>query len=202
MLKKRSVSVAARDSKLSCMQVKEVEALYPMFSFEKRLVKTRGDHDQKTSLREMDKTDFFTREIDQMLLKRECDLAIHSAKDLPDPLPDGLEVLVLTEGVDSSDSLVVRGELKKGMVIATSSQRREEAVKMLCPSVNFVDIRGTIEMRLAKWERGEVDGVVLAEAALIRLGLTHLPRVTLPGPVAKHQGRLAIVGRRGENPLS
>ena len=117
-----------------------------------------------------------------MLLKGECRLAIHSAKDLPDPLPKGLCLAALTKGVDSSDSLVFReGEkLPPNGVVATSSERREECVRLLYPDARFVDLRGNIQQRLSLLIQGRVDGVVVAEAALIRLGLTHLNRIKLP----------------------
>lgn len=199
MLKKRSepfsVKVGARASTLSKRQVEEVQALLPDILLEPIYVKTTGDYDRTTSLRTLEKTDFFTREIDAMLLKGACRLAIHSAKDLPDPLPKGLKLIALTKGVDPSDSLVLREKesLKKGVVIATSSVRREEMVRALMPDVAFVDIRGTIEERLAHMHRKKVDGVVIAEAALIRLGLTHLNRIRLPGETAPLQGRLALI---------
>ncbi len=165
-------------------------------------VETRGDLDQITSLRTLDKTDFFTRELDQLLLNGAIDVAIHSAKDLPDPLPDGLVIAAMTKGVDSRDALVLReGEtlesLPSNAWIATSSERREEAVRRLRKDLQFKDIRGTIHARLAKLDTGEADGVVIAEAALIRLKLTHLNRIYLPGPTAEGQGRLAILVKDG-----
>lgn len=203
----RFIKVGARNSPLSKRQVEEVyrelTSFFPEIVFETLYVKTMGDKDRVTSLRTLDKTDFFTREIDGMTLKGECRIGIHSAKDLPDPLAHGLELIALTKGVDSSDSLVFRpGEgLKKGSKIATSSFRREQSVLDLENEVQFVDIRGTIEERLAKLDRGEVDGVVIAEAALIRLGLTHLNRITLPGETAPLQGRLAIVARQNDEEM-
>jgi len=155
-------------------------------------METKGDKDKKTSLRALGKSDFFTKELDEMLLKGEIDCAIHSAKDLPDPIPEGLVVVALTKGLDSRDSLVFK-ELKPGATVATSSERREELVRAWRPDLQFVDLRGTIGERLAKMEQGEVDGVVIAECALIRLGLTHLNRVFFPGP--EMQGRLAVVAR-------
>lgn len=198
------LTVAARSSPLSQVQVDEVlyetQLLYPEIEFETTLVTTIGDRDQQTSLRTLDKTDFFTRDVDQLVLSGQCRIAVHSAKDLPDPIPAGLKVVAVTEGIDPSDSLVMRhGEslssLPKGATIATSSVRREEIVKALRPDLKFVDIRGTIGQRLQKLNSGEVDGVVIAEAALIRLNLVHLNRETLPGETVPGQGKLAIVGR-------
>lgn len=200
----------ARPSPLSLAQVREVQQLLskhrPHITIEPLVIETIGDRDQKTSLRSLEKTDFFTRDIDQSLLRGDCRIAIHSAKDLPEPLPAGLQLAALTEGVDSSDSLVFRpGEhlasLPPGAVIATSSERRESAVLALRPNLSFIDVRGTIHQRLALLDHNRADGVVIAEAALIRLGLTHLPRITLPGETVPLQGRLAILSRQGDEEM-
>lgn len=184
--------VGARSSPLSRVQVEEVKREFHL-DFEVVWVETRGDLDKTTSLRGLEKTDFFTRELDQMLLKGEIDAAIHSAKDLPDPLPQGLWVAALSRGVDPRDSLVIKKKPVK--TIATSSLRREKIVRHLFPDALFVDLRGTIQERLEQ----EVDALVIAEAALIRLQLTHLERIFLPGPSAPLQGKLAIVCRTGES---
>lgn len=185
----------ARSSPLSRAQVEEIKQEFGLF-FDVLWVETVGDLDKETSLREMEKTDFFTRELDQLLLGRKIDAAIHSAKDLPDPLPKGLKVAAFSKGVDPRDSLVIKREPIR--LVATSSVRREEAVRALFPECEFVDMRGTIHERLEK----DVDGVVIAEAALIRLNLTHLPRIFLPGPTAPMQGKLAIVCRTETDLLS
>lgn len=193
------ITIAARDSLLSKVQVEEVLLAYNIaHPVQTRFIETLGDRDQITSLRPLDKTDFFTRDIDLILLRKEADMAIHSAKDLPDPIPEGLEIVTITEGVDSRDVLVLRKNMKledlmPGALIATSSDRREEAVQALRADLNFTDIRGPIHTRLMKLVTGQVDGVVIAEAALIRLGLTHLTRVYLPGETTPLQGRLAIL---------
>lgn len=198
------IIVGARKSPLSQAQVQEVLTELRQknirVSFQPEFVETIGDKDQKTSLRSIGKTDFFTREVDEMLLKGQCRIAIHSAKDLPDPLPSGLCVAALTQGQDPADSLVLRpGEslfsLPVGAIVATSSERREAAVRRLFSYLNFVDLRGTIAQRLAKLDTREVDAVVVAEAALIRLGLTHLNRIVLSGETAPYQGQLAVVVR-------
>lgn len=184
--------VGARSSPLSRAQVEEVRREFNL-EFDVIWVETRGDKDKKSSLRGLEKTDFFTRELDQMVLVGQIDAAIHSAKDLPDPLPKGLTIAALSKGIDPRDSLVIRREPLQ--VVATSSQRREEAVRTLFPNCTFVDLRGTIEERLQK----DVDGVVIAEAALIRLQLTHLKRILLPGFTVPLQGKLAIVCRENES---
>lgn len=200
----QTISVASRASPLARVQVSEVltdlRHLYPAVEFSCIFQKTVGDIDKLTSLRSLDKTDFFTRELDHMVFAGQCRIAIHAAKDLPEPLPKGLEVIAITRGVDSSDVLVLReGEslaaLPSGALIATSSVRREKAVRQLRNDVIFVDVRGTIEERLQRLLDGRADGVVVAEAALIRLGLTHLNRMWLPGETVPLQGKLAVVSR-------
>jgi hydroxymethylbilane synthase len=204
-----SISVAARTSALSRAQVAEVlcelQRFFPKVQFSTRWIETRGDRDLKTSLRLLDKTDFFTREIDQMLLNQECRIAIHSAKDLPDPLPKGLSLVAVTKGVSPLDVLVTRkGETLPqlcGAKVGVSSLRREEGIRQLLPHAQCVDIRGTIERRLAQLEEGLVDALVVAEAALIRLGLTDLSYIPLPCTPAPMQGRLAIIAREEDSEM-
>lgn len=210
LIDSQNISVGARTSPLSRAQVKEIlEALhryYPTIQFDVHYFSTTGDQDQATSLRTLDKTDFFTKEIDKALLTGECRIGIHSAKDLPSPLPQGLRLICLTEGVDPADVLVMReGEtletLPPQACIATSSTRREESVKQLREDLTFCDLRGTIDKRLAQLESRDADGVVVAEAALIRLGLTHLNRIRLPGITTEGQGQLAILARENDHAM-
>lgn len=200
------IVVGARGSLLSQVQVEEVlsqlRTVHPQILFEPIWVNTTGDKDQTTSLRTLEKTDFFTREIDALQQRGDCRISIHSAKDLPDPLPQGLTLIALTQGVDPSDVLVFRGkELPLNAKVATSSERRERNLKNWRSDVECVDIRGSIPARLECLERGEIDAVVVAEAALIRLQLTHLPRTRLPGEVAPLQGQLAILAREGDTEM-
>lgn len=196
------IKIGARSSPLSRAQVEEFSKewiqYHPFLILDPVYVESPGDRDQKTSLRSLEKTDFFTRDLDEMLLAKTIRIAVHSAKDLPDPIPHGLTVAALTRGVDPRDSLVFRqGEsleaLRSGALIGTSTVRREETVRQLRSDISFVDLRGQIGKRLAKLEEGDVDGVVIAEAALIRLQLTHLNRIFLPRATNPLQGRLAVV---------
>lgn len=204
------ISIGARASPLSQAQVKEIwEALqhfHPHVQFEIHTLSTIGDRDQTTSLRTLGRTDFFTKDIDTYVLEGQCRLGIHSAKDLPNPLTEGLSLLCLTRGLDAADVLVLRAQdtlhsLPMGARIATSSVRREEAVRQLRPDLSFCDLRGTIEHRLTKLDTREADGVVVAEAALIRLNLTHFNRIRLPGPTVEGQGQLAVVGRADDQEM-
>ena len=204
------IIVGARGSKLSVTQVEEIlEALTSHASeveFEPVWVKTTGDLDLKSSLRPMDKTNFFTKEIDQMLLDGKCQVAIHSAKDLSDPLPKGLKLIALTKGKDPSDSLVMReGEaletLKKNGVVGSSSVRRDKMIQGLRPDLHSVEVRGTIEKRLEKLFSGEIDALVVARAALIRLGLDSLNHISLPGETASLQGKLAVIAKEEDEEM-
>lgn len=198
------LTVGSRSSPLAKTYMDEIlDALrpfHPEVEFEVHYCTSPGDRDLSLSLRTLGKTDFFTRDIDKMILEGRCRLGFHSAKDLPDPLTAGLSVICLTKGIDSSDSLVLKDGVKLAdfttpPTIATSSYRREEMVRLIRPDAIFCDLRGTIEQRLAKLATGEADGVVIAEAALIRLKLTHLNRIKLPGETVEGQGQLAVVAR-------
>jgi len=201
--KKFSIEAGARSSPLSRAQAEEIAAGWPQIDLRMHWVETTGDLDRTTSLRALGKSDFFTRELDEMVLAGKVRIAIHSAKDLPDPMPEGLCVATLTKGIDPRDCIVLRPKesLSSGMVIATSSERREEAVRQLEADVCFIDLRGTIAERLSKLESGEADGVVVAVAALIRLKLVNLNCVYLPGPTVPGQGQLAVVCRADDEEM-
>lgn len=204
------VKVAARASPLSRAQVEEVErelrTFHPYVNFSPEWVQTHGDQDRSTSLRALGKSDFFTREVDAKVLAGACRVSVHSAKDLPESFPKGLKLLALTRGVDPRDALVFREEmsfktLPRGARIGTSSGRRDEMLKAMRSDFICTDVRGTIEERLELIDQGVIDGLVVAEAALIRLGLTHLPRLILEGETAPLQGRLAILAREDDEEM-
>lgn len=201
------IKVAARDSLLSKAQVSEVEkelaAIYKDATFFYIFVKTKGDKDLSVSLLDTEKTNFFTEEVDDLVLSSIADVGIHSAKDLPDPLPEDLEIYALTKGVDPRDSLVLSPntnlqDLGACPKIGTSSFRRMEMIKRILPNAQIVDIRGTIDRRLSLLEEGVVDALIIAEAALIRLNLTEINRIILDGRPAPMQGRLAVVGKKND----
>lgn len=204
------IKVAGRDSPLSNAQIDEVldELLqyHQNIAFEKILMKTTGDFDLKTSLRDLDKTDFFTRQVDECLMKRRCHIAVHSAKDLPKTVPEGLSIIAITKGVDPRDSLVLKEgitlkNLRQGAVIGTSSKGREEALLAIRPDLEFMDVRGPIHKRLEYLQQPLIDGVVIAEAAIIRLKLQLLNRVILENKTAPLQGRLAIIARSNDTEM-
>ena len=204
------IKVAARSSALSRAQVQEaygeISQHHPQIRFEPIWMQTSGDLDLKRSLRTLDKSDFFTREIDLFQLSGGCRISIHSAKDLPEPLAEGLCLVALTSGVGSADVLVLREKesidsLAFAARIGTSSQRREENVRALRSDFVCVDIRGSIEQRLALLDNVVIDGLVVAQAALLRLKLMHRNSIKLPGETAIGQGQLAIITRRGDEQM-
>jgi hydroxymethylbilane synthase len=204
------LAVGARSSALSRAQVEEVllslRLHYSEISFDPIWISTYGDADLLQSLKGMDKTDFFTREIDQMLLHEQIRIAIHSAKDLPSPLPAGIVCVALTKGVDPSDSLVLRDAdsleaLPEGAKIATSSIRREAMIRKIRSDLTCVEVRGPVDQRLQALYEGYIDGLVVAEAALIRLNKTDCNRIRLAGPVAEFQGQLAVLARLGDSQM-
>ncbi len=200
-----SISVVARGSPLSRAQVSEVQemlkTIHPDSHFVCSYLDTTGDKDQHSSLMEMEKTNFFTKEIDEYLLSGKARIAIHSAKDLPDPLPKGLSLVALTRNISNRDILVLKAPLetlKPCARIGTSSMRRHVSIKSLLPDAECIDIRGTIEKRMKMIETGSLDGVVIAEAALLRLGLKVPYQIALEENLSPLQGRLAVVAREDD----
>ena len=148
----------------------------------------------------------FVREIEQALLDGEVDLAVHSAKDLPTDLPEGLEIAGVPERADPRDAYVGAvgklGDVPEGARIGTSSLRRRAQLLALRPDLEVVDVRGNVDTRLAKLEAGEFDGMVLAAAGLMRLGrgeeiafMLELDQF-IPAP---GQGALVIEAKHAEN---
>ena len=170
---------------------------------------TMGDKDKITPLDKVEIPDFFTREIDNALLSGEIDLAVHSSKDLAERLTDGLAVIFETESLSPYDALVSRENLKlkellQGSRIGVSSQRRKEQIRRLRTDLTMVDIRGNIKERVCLIDEGKVDAVVVAHAALIRLGLeARLAEVFSLDffPTHPKQGKLAVVSRENDKDI-
>ncbi|MDR1675714.1 MAG: uroporphyrinogen-III C-methyltransferase, partial [Tannerella sp.] len=145
--------------------------------------------------------DFFTRELDERLTGNSADVAVHSAKDLPYPLPSELEVCALLKAADQTDALVSRGHLPldglpQGARVGTSSAARRNELLQRRPDLEIVSIRGSIGERIAQVNSGHVDALVVAACALKRLGLDDRIAEILPFRTHPLQGHLAIVGRK------
>ncbi|NQT95030.1 MAG: hydroxymethylbilane synthase, partial [Candidatus Omnitrophica bacterium] len=207
--------VGTRKSPLALRQVVEalraIKASFPDMLIEVLPIDTYGDKDKDTPVSDTEGSDFFTREIDNALLEKRIDFAVHSAKDLPDEPKEGIIVAAMTESIDPYDVIVSKDglglkELAKGAVIGTSSKRRKESLKKFRPDFNIVDIRGNIEERLELLDNGakNLDAIVIAAAGLIRLGLEN--RITQKIPIniiEPHplQGCLAVVIREQDRGL-
>ncbi len=201
------IRIGVRPSPLAVRQVEEVleflKGMYPEATFVVQTIFTRGDKDKTTPLSEVKEADFFTREIDEALLRGDIDVAVHSSKDLPIVLPQGLKVLFETESISRFDALVSKGnhkltELALGSRIGVSSQRRRNDLKVLRDDLKIVDVRGNIEERLALIDVGKIDALILAHAALIRLGLEEKIAEVFPLDIFRthpKQGSLSLVAQ-------
>ncbi|MDO8674793.1 MAG: uroporphyrinogen-III C-methyltransferase [Candidatus Omnitrophota bacterium] len=206
---KSSLKIGSRSSRLALAQVKEIVRLVEAqnsASLQYQLITytTAGDRDKKTSLTRQPGDDFFTDTLDQALLKGDIDIAVHSAKDLPQHIPAGLEIFALTETLDDRDAWVglrAFADLPKGTKVGTSSILRQKQIKELRPDVHIVDIRGTIEERIELVKQGKVDGIVVAACALKRLGLEKKIKDIFPWEGMALQGQLAVVGRAKDTAL-
>lgn len=205
--------IGTRRSPLAIKQVEEFIALTKKISpdIEPEIFEldTSGDMDKSIPISEIEGTDFFTREIDRALLDGKIDIAVHSAKDLPETLPAGLMIAAITESIDRHDVLVSKNglklrELSKGAKIATSSIRRKTALKAFRDDLQIVDIRGNINERLQTLDTSDLDAVLIASAGLIRLGLVDRITEWLPFLIMQPhplQGSLAVVVREDSNEL-
>jgi hydroxymethylbilane synthase len=165
---------------------------------EVRVIRTTSDHHPETPLSVIDRRDVFTRQLDEALLEGGIHLAIHSLKDVPTELPEGITLAAITERRDPSDVLVSDERydvdaLPDGAVVATSSLRRRAQLLHRRPDLRIVEIRGNVDTRVRKMRAGEADAVVLARAGLDRLDLD-APHSVIPADVmlpAVGQGSLA-----------
>ncbi|KAA6334125.1 Uroporphyrinogen-III C-methyltransferase [termite gut metagenome] len=200
------LTVTARNSLLSQLQVKEVFGLFPSLKYRMVPVETFGDKNKHISLTDAVAPDFFTRELDEMLIHKDADIAVHSAKDIPYPMPAELEVFALLEAGDKTDSLVSKNNLRLSQLptkarVGTSSAMRKVELLAYRSDLEVVGIRGTIEERIAQVDNGTMDAIIVATCALKRLGMEHRIADTLPFKTHPLQGNLAIVGRKDREDL-
>ena len=176
--------IGTRGSPLALWQANETKrllaaahpALAASDAIEIRVIKTTGDRIQDRTLAEAGGKGLFTKEIEEALIAGEIDLAVHSMKDVPTWLPDGLGIVTILEREDPRDALIAaRGakqiaDLPQGAVVGTASLRRGAQLLARRPDIKIVPLRGNVETRLAKVERGDVQATFLAIAGLKRLG--------------------------------
>lgn len=168
------IKVGTRPSPLAVRQAREIEAALGSRAFELVRIETRGDKDRLTPFSYIEGSDFFTREIEQALIRGEIDAAVHSAKDLEESVPAQLKVAAITASVSPYECLVSRGnrklnELSWGARIGTSSTKRKEALLKYRSDFTIRDLRGNIEERIAQLDSGDFEAIIVAHAALVRL---------------------------------
>ncbi len=185
----RTLRIGTRGSPLALAQAHEVRARLaaahglPEDAFEIRVYKTTGDTIQDRPLAEVGGKGLFTKEIEEALIAREVDLAVHSMKDMQTVLPDGLAVGAVLKREDVRDAFISLkygslAALPEGAVVGTSSLRRQAQVKRIRPDLQVVGFRGNVQTRLKKLEVGVADATLLACAGLNRLGMAD--RITSP----------------------
>jgi uroporphyrinogen III methyltransferase/synthase len=198
---KACFKIGTRSSRLALIQTEQAirlfQACLPESVWETVAFSSPGDRDKTADLTSAP-DDFFTRDLDEALLAGTIDCAIHSAKDVPDPLPAGLDWFWLPSAADPRDVLV--GSLQP-QVIGVSSGRRSEYAKKRFPAATQLPLRGTIEERLAQLDAGKFGALIMAAAALQRLGLEQriaewIPTDLLPTP--EGQGALTVTFRSGD----
>lgn len=203
----KKLRIIARNSTLSQLQVTEVMNQLPSINYEVIFTSSYGDNNQQISLLNGEApADIFTRELDQALLDGTADIAIHSAKDLPYPLPPQIEVIALLEAKDLTDSLVSNNnlrlaELPENSIVGTSSPLRKKELLSFRPDLIVKGIRGTIEQRIQQVREKKYDAAIIATCALQRLGLESEIAEILPFETNPLQGMLAITALRGKDKL-
>lgn len=183
---------------------------FPDLTFEVHTMSTQGDKILDVALAKIGDKGLFTKELEVGMLNQEIDFAVHSLKDLPTHLPEGLTLAAITERENPADALVVHEKhkdkqidtLPEGAVIGTSSLRRLAQLRHHFPHFTFKDVRGNLITRLAKLDAGEYDALILAAAGLERLGMGDRVHQILPKEISLHavgQGALGIECRADDS---
>src|SRR5438552_11380706 len=197
--------IGSRGSQLALWQARWVQGRLAALGMESciEIIKTTGDRITSVPLSSVGGKGLFTKEIEEALLARQVDLAVHSLKDLPTAIPAGLQITAIPEREDPRDAIVGRrlAELSEGAKVGTSSLRRSAQLRRMRPDLQVESVRGNVDTRLRKLDEGQYAAIVLA-AGLNRLGLSSRisealePKVMCP---AVGQGALAVETRVGEN---
>ncbi|WP_026572280.1 hydroxymethylbilane synthase [Bacillus sp. UNC438CL73TsuS30] len=175
----RKIIVGSRRSKLALTQtnwvIDQLKKLGAPFEFEVKEIVTKGDKIQDVTLSKVGGKGLFVKEIEQAMLNKEIDMAVHSMKDMPAVLPDGLTIGCIPFREDHRDALISRDhiklkDLKPGAIIGTSSLRRSAQLLVQRPDLEIKWIRGNVDTRLSKLKEEEYDAIILAAAGLSRLG--------------------------------
>jgi hydroxymethylbilane synthase len=209
-----NLKIGSRGSKLALTQTNlvadKLKKAMPGAQVEICVIKTSGDIMQDVSLLTIGGQGVFVKEIEEALLSKKIDLAVHSMKDVPGDIPEELMFAAILPREDFRDVLVSRNNIKlefmpKGAKIGTGSQRRGAQIKAMLPDVNIVPLRGNIETRIKKIETENLTGVILAAAGMKRNGLAekitqYLPVETMLPAVG--QGALGLQIRKADVELA
>ena len=213
MAPKIPIRIGTRGSPLALRQTEQVAAelgsLYPDWNISVVRVRTKGDLFLEASFSQIGGKGVFVKEIEEALLAKEIDLAVHSMKDLPTDLPPGLLLAAITRREDSRDCLIAREgrsleELPHRASIGTSSVRRQAQIRSFRPDLQVRPLRGNVSTRIRKLTSEGLDGIILASAGLHRLGMQELITQYLPLEIclpAAGQGSLGIEMREGDEEL-
>ncbi len=208
----RLIKIGTRGSELALAQAHEVrERLFAAhgqdnIKVEINVISTKGDRIVDRPLSEIGGKGLFTEEIEEQLHNGGIDIAVHSTKDMPTALPDGLEISCYLPREAPADAFISDKagsieELPEGAVIGSASLRRQALIRAMRPDLKVVSFRGNVQSRLRKLKEGVVDATLLAEAGLIRLGLQGIITSVLPVetfPPAPGQGAICIESRIGD----
>jgi hydroxymethylbilane synthase len=212
----RTVRIGTRKSQLALVQTywvkAELEKHFPSIEFEVEKMSTQGDKILDVALAKIGDKGLFTKELEVGMLEGDTDFAVHSLKDLPTNLPEGLMLGCVTHRVDPADAVVMNEKhrdkqldsLPEGAVIGTSSLRRLAQLRHHFPHLTFKDVRGNVNTRLAKLDSGEYDGIILAVAGLQRLGMSDRIHQIIAPDISLHavgQGALGIECRTGDTEI-
>lgn len=200
----RRSALALRQSEMVAEQLRQ---LHPDLDVELIPMTTKGDRILDTPLAQVGGKGLFVKELEHALLSAEADIAVHSMKDVPADLPDGLCVPVVLRREDPRDAFVGREthrleDLERGACVGTSSLRRRSQLAALRRDLEIVDLRGNVDTRLRKLDEGKYDAIVLACAGLNRLGLSDRISQALPEKLmlpAIAQGAVGIEARSGDD---
>ncbi|WP_017721318.1 hydroxymethylbilane synthase [Kamptonema formosum] len=208
-----TVRIGSRKSQLALVQTywvrEQLQQRFPERSFEVHTMSTQGDKILDVALAKIGDKGLFTKELELGMLNNETDFAVHSLKDLPTNLPEGLVLGCVTERENPADALVVHEKhrdkqlstLPAGAVVGTSSLRRLAQLRHHFPHLEFKDVRGNLNTRLAKLDAGEYDALILAYAGLHRLEMSDRIHQVIPPEISLHavgQGALGIECRAGD----
>ncbi|RFC68529.1 MULTISPECIES: hydroxymethylbilane synthase [Mesorhizobium] len=208
----RLLRIGTRGSPLALAQASETRARLmvahdlPEEAFAIEVISTSGDRIQDRPLSEAGGKGLFTKELEEALLDGRIDIAVHSSKDMPTTLPDGLELSAFLPREDVRDVFVGRAakriaDLPQGATVGSSSLRRQALIRRMRPDLNVITFRGNVQTRLRKLEEGVADGTMLALAGLKRLGMDHVATEIMPEaqfPPAPGQGAICIESRVGD----